>query len=602
MARSVKLSRFTPLLESGTGLRSRIAANGLPLYKGVTIIKAGLGNARDRNFYPAETLQRAVREGRFDGLRAYADHPDSVSEEIQPERTIRDMVGVYRRPRWVSEGRNGGRVVADLTLFRSAKWLSDTVDDLLALGQADKIGLSINGRGKTVEKRMQLEESADPIDVNYVEDFLTLRSSDVVTEAGAGGGFQQLLESAQGRRVKETAMNAKQKKALKERKAAILKAMESGDFPKLQTLLKECGCTLEQATAANGGKTTKETGKVRSRVRDAEEAEATARRARAARADEDAEDAEADDQDEDAEDPDAALDAAHAEITAEAEGGGDDDAVPGDDDSEDLDESDDDEGDDDADEADESESPGDEDDGIGEADDEADDAGGAQLRRESRRAAGTHSRAGSVESHPLSSAADKIRRNAERHGEARESLRTEQPLVRGAGKFRRGKQAKNNIKGPGKGRPGFVGAAAIRSGQRGGQKGRRFGEADARLIDKLREENARLSNQLRIRTTADRAKNLLRESAIPEKLRPEILRLMVGKSENEMTRIISYHERLVEAATAEAMEGTDYGSVEGAGARMRESFHGGGRGERVQESDFGRLFEEVGIPTRDEAE
>src|SRR5687767_7575721 len=116
---------FTPLMESRTGSSVK-AANGRRVYPGVTIIKAGLGNQRDRNFYPAETLEAAVKAGYFKGLRAYADHPDALSEEMQPERTIRDMVGVYKEPRYVREGK-GGRVVADLHLFRSAKWLSDTV-------------------------------------------------------------------------------------------------------------------------------------------------------------------------------------------------------------------------------------------------------------------------------------------------------------------------------------------------------------------------------------------------------------------------------------------------------------------------------------------
>ena len=113
MARAGRpLSVFTSLQESGAA-RSTAGAQGRRVYRGVTIIKSGLGNRRDRNYYPAETLEKAVTEGKFTNLKAYADHQDTISEEVQPERTIRDMVGVYRGERWHKES-GGGRVIADL--------------------------------------------------------------------------------------------------------------------------------------------------------------------------------------------------------------------------------------------------------------------------------------------------------------------------------------------------------------------------------------------------------------------------------------------------------------------------------------------------------
>jgi hypothetical protein len=558
------LSRFTPLLESGTGLKSRSASSGRRVYKGVTIIKAGLGNQRDRNYYPVETLERAVKEGRFEGLRAYADHPDSVSEEIQPERTVRDMVGIYTKPRFVREGRQGGRILADLNLFRSARWLSDTVDDLLDMGQADKIGLSINGRGRTVEKRIQLEEAADPLDVNYVEDFLVLRSGDVVTEAGAGGGFQHLLESARGRgkATEETAMklNAAQRKAIKE-------AFAKNDLSALGKLLKECKCSIEQAAVIAKESDTAEGG-TKKKVAKTAEADGKKKKAAAAAAEEDAvaEDADGADEEEPEIDHDAELDEAVDDVVGEGDDPDAEDEADDADDS-DIDESgeDDDEADDDA-EADDDEA----------TDDDAEKTTEAEGRR-----------------HPLSSAASRVRQAArETERRAREAgVKKGKPLVMGS------KNKGGSIKGPGSGKTA-VSIINTRRKQGGGQKGRRFGESagdDSREVQRLREENARLSSQLRIRTTADRARKLLRESAIPEKLRPEILRLMVGKKEDEMTRIVRYHERLVSTAIEEATYGDLGSGVEGAGARIRESYHGGARDDA---SDFSSLFDEVGIPTR----
>lgn len=496
MAKASTLVRFTPLIESSGGRpRSKPAEGGRRVYEGVTIIKAGLGNQRDKNYYPFQTLEANVN--RFDGLRAYADHQDSLSEEVQPERTVRDLVGVYTNPRAVREGRDGGRVVADLHLFRSSKWLSDTVDDLIDLGQADKIGLSINGRGRTVERQIQLEEAADPINVNWVEDFLTLRSADVVTEAGAGGGFPQLLESARGS-TQEKAM-----KLTEQQKAAIKAAVDAGDVDKLNALLKECGFTAEAAPAAPKGK-------------------AKAKTATAVEEAEDEADADADGADAEAEDE---LDAEAEDIVAEADEGAEETE-----DAEDVEE---------ADDVEDAEQ--------GDADDDDD---------------------------------------------VRESLATVR--AKGAGVLTSGTaegKFGRKIKGP-----KSSGTSAVRpsKGQgRAAQKGRRYAESGvecaelARRVDRLLEQNARLSAQLKVRTTADRAKNLLRESSIPRKMQPDVLRLMVGKSEDEMRRVVRYHERLIESAIEEQ------DGVEGAGTRFRESYHGSGGG------DLTSVLDDVGLPTKE---
>lgn len=457
------LSTFTALQESGA-TRSEAAGGGRRVYRGVTIIKSGLGNRRDRNYYPPETLQRAVTEGQFKDLRAYADHQDTISEEVQPERTIRDLVGVYKSPRYINEGKQG-RVVADLHLFRSSKWLSDTIDDLIDLKQAGNIGLSINGRGQTVERQLQLEEAAAPVNVNWVEGFTTLRSADVVTEAGAGGGFQELLESARGRNRENT-----MKRLTEAQKNAMKAAVDSNDTDKLQALLVECGCTA--AAPTKEGKAAKKA--------------APPKAAAAAVADE-----ETDEVAEETPDADAALDEAVEEVKASADG----DVEEVDEDPEDAED-------------------------VEEADDE--------------------------------DAADE---------DAEDVTEAMGHLPGGAGKFVKGST------------PSAGGKATTPGKQGGGRKRKKSRESAAEGPTvrelKLMEENARLSAQLRVRTTADRARNLLRESAIPDKMRPEILPLMIGKSEDEMRKVIRYHERFIQTAIAEATGYTD--EVEGVGSRFRES-------------------------------
>lgn len=240
MAASQKKSSvrsFTSLKEGGPLSKPQTTDSGGKVFRNVTLIKSGLGNRRDKNYYPTKVLRDAVESGMFEGIKAYADHQTSVDEEIQPERTVRDFVGLYSDTRFV-EDKGGGRVVGDLRVLRSQKWLADTIEELIEIGAADKIGLSINGRGQTSPQKVKLEESGDEIEANVLERFLDVRSTDIVTEAGAGGGFQQLLESARGA-AKETGMNPKQIVS------ALREAADAGDLDKVKTLttkLAECGC------------------------------------------------------------------------------------------------------------------------------------------------------------------------------------------------------------------------------------------------------------------------------------------------------------------------------------------------------------------------
>lgn len=488
------LQDFTPLRE-GAASKSTLGPAGRRLYKDVTIIKAGLGNRRDRNYYPAETLETAVTAGRFHGLRAYADHQDSLSEEVQPERTVRDLVGIYDNARFVREGKDGGRVLADLHLFRSSKWLADNVDDLIDLKQADKIGLSINGRGQTVERQIDLEEADSPVTVNWVEGFSVLRSADVVTEAGAGGGFPQLLESAR-ESTKETAM----KRLTERQKTDIIKSVQDNDTEKLTLLMQECGCVEGTKVAAKSTKEAK--GKAKGKAKA------------------------------EGEDADAELDRVADEITAEAE---------------------------DTDAADEPDEP------LGEGEDDTEESDADEDDDE----------------------ADDADEDADEADDVKEAT---DPLAgKGAGKLIAGRGAKN-VKGVKKATGGSKFTTPMRQGT--AQKGRKFGEAvdDAARIEQLMAENARLSTQLKIRSTTDRGRKLLHESSIPEKLRPEILRLMVGKQEDDMKRIVRYHENLIEAAVA-ASTG-EFEEVEGAGSSFRESHSRGGA------TDAKSFVADMGLPVK----
>lgn len=529
LSQTKKFSNFTSLREAAAQ-PSVSDGNGGRVYKGATIIRAGLGNRRDKNYYPVTTLESAAERGMFEGLRAYADHQNSVDEEIQPERSIRDIVGIYTNTKFVREG-NGGRVVGDLRVLKAHKWLSDMVDELIEVGHADKVGISINGRGQTMPGRVTLEESGEEIEVNELKQFIDLRSADVVTEAGAGGGFQQILESARGAAKGKGAMDKKQ---ILE---ALAAATEAGDVAKVEELtakLREaCGCTK---AAEKGGEKVEEDGADASAAEGeevTEEASDDAAEGDEVAESEDGEDAEGEeadaDESDDAEEGDA-LDAAVEEAVA---------------------------GTDIADETDCEEAADCDDEDKDEEVTESEDMSAQKVK----------------------SAVEKLKAHADKDGAAKEA----------------GKKLTKSDPSTGKGK-----GTALINGKKKTHKGRPLplneSEKDREIsrlqnkVAKLTTRNERLAEALRIRTSADRARKLLKESGIPEKLQPELLHRLVGKSEDEMKKEIRFHQRLVESVvgtvreskTLDDFEDGDerFEKVEGAGSRVRESY-GGDEGDDI---------------------
>lgn len=556
-----RFSNFTPLRESGGSLRPSVKeAGGGRVYRGVTLIRAGLGNRRDMNYYPEGALKESAQSGMFEGLKAYADHPTAVDEQIQPERTVRDFVGLYTNTKY-REGRGGrpGRVTGDLRILKAHRWLSDVVDELIEIGQADKIGISINGNGKT--ERKPVRESGEELEANVVTKFMALRSADVVTEAGAGGGFQQILESARGA-SQETPMNRK----------AILKSLreaaDAGDTDKvkeLTTKLEECGDDMHAAPAKGKGK----------------------KKTPVTEADKDTKDDDAD-EDDDAEDPDRELDEATDDVKDESV---DDDADDDGADTDDLDESDsdDDDADEDGDDVEESDADG------------ADDDEGRQSR----------------------SAVDKLKRHSRDSADRRtaaggDDKRTKENAIQGYG----GKGKKKNLNGvPPKGKGSFN----DRSGAPRGQKGRRYSESEGgdrniagvnrlelrdensrlkRQLSKERQRNERLAESLGAHRRADLARKLLKESGIAAELRPALVKRLVRgcpsgdlrEAQRYMEDEIAFHQRLVESVAGRAADSIedDFDVVEGAGSRFRESYNG----DAGDENEFVSTFREAGLPMK----
>ena len=81
----------------------------------VTLIRAGTSS--NGNHYPEQVLQDATVL--FEGARAFADHKGPTD---RAERSVRDLVGYYRQPRYELTP-DGGRIRATFHLLPGNDWL-----------------------------------------------------------------------------------------------------------------------------------------------------------------------------------------------------------------------------------------------------------------------------------------------------------------------------------------------------------------------------------------------------------------------------------------------------------------------------------------------
>nr|BBH95024.1 hypothetical protein KTA_32230 [Thermogemmatispora argillosa] len=151
------------------------------------LVTAIRGGASLNGYYYSEAiLQRLAIL--LDNAHAYVDHAPNDSESRA--RSVRDIVGFYRTPRYVPPtASEPGRVDATLHILESADWLWRLIREACALGQPNLIGLSIDIYGT-----WQLRESQDGSrPLREVISVSTLNSCDIVTRPSAGGGIRRIL-------------------------------------------------------------------------------------------------------------------------------------------------------------------------------------------------------------------------------------------------------------------------------------------------------------------------------------------------------------------------------------------------------------------------
>ena len=155
-------------------------------------------------FYPKE----AVEAGAYlfkKGTRIYGDHPTSDEKWSRPERSYKDVIGVFE----------SDAVYENSDLYTNVNFFSDVQEYIKERAEAGVIEMSIRANG-------DVEETADgPV----LKAFTSVQSVDVVTTAGAGGGFDKLLES--GTEQEQNQIETKESIVDEALKAALDELVES---------------------------------------------------------------------------------------------------------------------------------------------------------------------------------------------------------------------------------------------------------------------------------------------------------------------------------------------------------------------------------------
>lgn len=136
-------------------------------------------------FYPKEVLEAQSNIVKA-GTKIYLDHPSLDEAENRPERSAKDIIGYFK-----SES-----TYENNDLYAEAEFFSDMQDWVKERAEAGVIGMSIRASGEVSES-----ENGTPT----LRKFDRVFSVDLVTDPGAGGGFEELLE-AERKNEKEVEM------------------------------------------------------------------------------------------------------------------------------------------------------------------------------------------------------------------------------------------------------------------------------------------------------------------------------------------------------------------------------------------------------------
>lgn len=210
MANLIETSKVAPMEPSATGKAWKLK-----------IIE---GDVQGSSAYYPKSVLEAQSDIVEPNTRIYLNHPSLDESENRPERDARDIIGYFRTG---SEYENGS-LVAEAEFFTEWQtWVKERAE-------AGVIGMSIRGTGS-------VKESADGVPT--LTKFDKIMSVDLVTEAGARGGFEEILESNRAdaqNKEEESALDKELKEAL-DAQVADVKAMTESN----KTLVEAVSALVE---------------------------------------------------------------------------------------------------------------------------------------------------------------------------------------------------------------------------------------------------------------------------------------------------------------------------------------------------------------------
>ena len=142
------------------------------IIKNATIIKSGW--SLNNKYYADDMLAKHTHV--WEGLRSYADHPSKDEQKNRPERSVRDILGIWENVRHESPATKG-----DFKLLGN-EWLWPLIVETVEMGKPI-VASSINALGQTSKGEIDGRKGL------IVEAITHGNSVDIVTDAGAGGGF-----------------------------------------------------------------------------------------------------------------------------------------------------------------------------------------------------------------------------------------------------------------------------------------------------------------------------------------------------------------------------------------------------------------------------
>jgi len=146
-------------------------------------------------YYPKEALQEGAPLFK-ENTKIFLNHPTQDDKFNQPERRVQDIAG------YLTEG----ATYDGKDLYANATFLPQYQEMVKELAERGLIGMSIRAEG----------EVSEASGTKTLTRFTKVHSIDVVTEAGAGGGFIKLLESEKVSAPESGAESQKEKESLME--------------------------------------------------------------------------------------------------------------------------------------------------------------------------------------------------------------------------------------------------------------------------------------------------------------------------------------------------------------------------------------------------